>query len=235
MPLFRLDKDINKKKLFQEWVLKYYFLGKIVPRSISKSPTLNFSLCFLSSIEDKQMAGKTFDSAAIMKYAPWIAGAVALLYVMNMYSGQKGMTGESMMDNLNGALGSTGPLAEQGPYSDKTMSVGGNAQPTESLQHRKNTGQSTYSESTLSAEELLPKGEIGAAWASVNPSATADLKGQNFLQAGYHTNTALAGVAQTNRNSSWDVRSETANPQGSVGPFLNTTIEPNLMKRGLDA
>jgi hypothetical protein len=62
----------------------------------------------------------------------------------------------------------------------------------------------------------------------------ADLKGQNFLQAGYHTNTALAGVSQTNRNASWDVRSEQPNPQGSVGPFLNTTIEANPFKRGLD-
>jgi hypothetical protein len=126
-------------------------------------------------------------------------------------------------------------MSEQGPFSPKTMAVGSNAQPTESLQHRKGTGQSTYSETTLTASELLPKGEIGASWAAVNPSAVDDLKGQNFLQAGYHTNTALAGVAQTNRNASWDVRSENPNPQGSVGPFLNTTIEPNPFKRGLEA
>jgi hypothetical protein len=61
-----------------------------------------------------------------------------------------------------------------------------------------------------------------------------DLKGQNFLEAGYHTNTAVAGVSQTNRNASWDVRSEQPNPQTKVGPFLNTTIEANPFKRGLD-
>lgn len=177
------------------------------------------------------MAGKT----SLMKMAPWIVGAVAVLYLMNMYGGQKSMSGETMMDKLDGALGSSGPMSEQGPFSPRTMAVGSNAQPTESLQHRKATGQSTYSETTLSAGELLPKGEIGAAWAAVNPSAVDDLKGQNFLQAGYHTNTALAGVAQTNRNASWDVRSENPNPQGSVGPFLNTTIEPNPFKRGLEA
>jgi hypothetical protein len=177
------------------------------------------------------MTGKT----SLMKMAPWIVGAVAVLYLMNMYGGQKSMSGESMMDKLDGALSSSGPMSEQGPFSPKTMAVGSNAQPTESLQHRKSTGQSTYSETTLSAGELLPKGEIGASWAAVNPSAVEDLKGQNFLQAGYHTNTALAGVAQTNRNASWDVRSENPNPQGSVGPFLNTTIEPNPFKRGLEA
>ena len=140
-----------------------------------------------------------------------------------------------MMDKLSGSLGSAGPLGEQGPFGVDSHSAGGNAQPTESLQSRKSTGQSTYSESTLSASELLPKGEIGASWAAVNPAGMADLKGQNFLQAGYHTNTALAGVSQTNRNASWDVRSEQPNPQGSVGPFLNTTIETNPFKRGLEA
>jgi hypothetical protein len=60
-----------------------------------------------------------------------------------------------------------------------------------------------------------------------------DMKGQNFLEAGYHTNTAVGGVSQTNRNATWDVRSEVPNPQVKVGPFLNTTIEPNPFKRGL--
>jgi hypothetical protein len=165
-----------------------------------------------------------------------IAAVGALvLYLMNTYSSSKSVTGESMMDKLSGSLGSSGPKSEMGPYGDSKHDMGGNAQPTEALQSRQPTGQSTYSESTLSASELLPKGEIGASWAAVNPAAMNDLKGQNFLQAGYHTNTALAGVSQTNRNASWDVRSEQPNPQGSVGPFLNTTIENNPFKRGLEA
>jgi hypothetical protein len=164
-----------------------------------------------------------------------VLGGAVLLYVVNNWSKAKSLTGEGMMDKLSGSLGSAGPLGEQGPFGVDSHSAGGNAQPTESLQSRKSTGQSTYSESTLSASELLPKGEIGASWAAVNPAGMADLKGQNFLQAGYHTNTALAGVSQTNRNASWDVRSEQPNPQGSVGPFLNTTIETNPFKRGLEA
>jgi hypothetical protein len=163
-----------------------------------------------------------------------LVGAL-VLYAMNSYSSTKSLTGEGMMDKLSGSLGSPGPMSESGPFGASKHGAGGNAQPTESLQSRQPTGQSTYSESTLSASELLPKGEIGASWAAVNPSAMNDLKGQNFLQAGYHTNTALAGVSQTNRNASWDVRSEQPNPQGSVGPFLNTTIETNPFKRGLEA
>jgi hypothetical protein len=170
-----------------------------------------------------------------VKIAGLVALAAVVLYAMNSYSASKSLTGEGMsMDKLAGALGVRGPTSEMGPFGASGHEAGGNAQPTESLQSRQPTGQSTYSESTLSASELLPKGEIGASWAAVNPSSMSDLKGQNFLQAGYHTNTALAGVSQTNRNASWDVRSEQPNPQGQVGPFLNTTIESNPFKRGLD-
>ena len=179
------------------------------------------------------MAGK--NAGNLMKFAPWVAGALALLYVMNMYSGSKSMSVSSMMDKLDGALPSVGPVSEMGPYSDKTHAVGSNAQPTESLQHRTSTGQSKYSETVLSPSELLPGGEPGVSLGALTPGAAEDLKGQNFLQAGYHTNTAVAGVSQTNRNSTWDVRTEPPNPQGSVGIFLNTTIEPNPYKRGLDA
>jgi hypothetical protein len=168
-----------------------------------------------------------------MKFAPWVAGALALLYVMNMYSGSKSMGVSSMMDKLDGALGSTAPLSESGPYSAQTHSVGSNAQPTESLQHRKPTGQSKYSDTTLTPAELLPGGEPGVSLSALTPGAADDLKGQNFLQAGSHSNTAVAGVSQTNKNATWDVRCEPPNPQGSVGPFLNTTIEPNPFRSGL--
>ena len=95
------------------------------------------------------------------------------------------------------------------------------------MQSRTPASQQTYSETTLSSSELLPKGEIGASWAAVNPSSADDLKGQNFLQAGYHSNINIIGISQTNRNASWDLRTENPNPQAQVGPFLQTTISPN--------
>jgi hypothetical protein len=169
-----------------------------------------------------------------MKLGLVLGGVVLLFVLMNNYGGMKNSIGEGM-DQLAGSLGVSGPLSEQGPFDASKHTAGGNAQPVESLQARHPSSQSTYSASTLSASELLPKGEIGASWAAVNPSSMADLKGQNFLQAGSHTNTAVAGVAQTLRNPSYDIRSEFPNPQGSVGPFLNTTIEPDTFKRSLEA
>ena len=161
-----------------------------------------------------------------------LGGVVVLAYLISSYSSAKGVVGEGLEAP---ATGSTAPLSDSGPAGVSGYSAGGNAQPTESVQGRHPASAGTYSESTLSAGELLPKGQIGADWAAVNPSGMGDIKGQNFLDAGYHTNTAIAGVSQTNRNASWDVRSEAPNPQGTVGPFLNTTIESNPFKRGLDA
>lgn len=163
-----------------------------------------------------------------------LGGIVVVAYLLTSYSSAKSVIGEGM-EQLKGALGVQGPLSDGGPLAKMSYSAGGNEQPSETLQGRHPASQSTYTETTLTPSELLPKGELGASWAAVNPASMSDLKGQNFLDAGYHTNTALAGVSQTNRNASWDVRSEIPNPQVKVGPFLNTTIEPNPFKRGLDA
>ena len=162
-----------------------------------------------------------------------LGGVLLVAYLVSNYSSAKMAMGEGM-EQLKNSLGSTGPLSDGGPYGKMDYSKGGNAQPSETLQARHPSSQSTYSDTVLNASELLPKGEMGASWAAVNPSSMGDLKGQNFLEAGYHTNTAVAGVSQTNRNASWDVRSETPNPQVAVGPFVNTTIEANPFKRGLD-
>ena len=163
-----------------------------------------------------------------------LGGILVVAFLISNYSSAKGVLGEGM-EQVSGALGVQGPLADGGPMASSSHSMGGNAQPSESLQSRNAAGQSKYTETHLSGEELLPKGGLGASWAAVNPSSMGDLKGQNFLDAGSHTNTAVAGVSQTNRNASWDVRSETPNPQVKVGPFVNSTIEANPFKRGLDA
>ena len=173
-------------------------------------------------------------SSQTTRLALVLGGVVALAYLIVSYSSSKSTVSEGL-EALGQTLGVSGPLSDAGPYDKMSYSAGGNAQPTESVQGRHPASQSTYTSSTLSAGDLLPTGEMGASWAAVNPAGMSDLKGQNFLDAGYHTNTVIAGVAQTNRNASWDVRSEDPNPQAAVGPFLNTTIETNPFKRGLDA
>jgi hypothetical protein len=157
-----------------------------------------------------------------------LAGVVALYVLLTSYSGSKG----ALLDKAEelGGLGTPGPLSEQGPSMGSPHAVGGNAASVQGMQGRSPASQQTYSQTSLTSSELLPKGEIGASWASVNPVGSEDLKGQNFLQAGYHSNINVVGIAQTNRNPSYDIRTETPNPQAKIGPFLNTTIDPDPFK-----
>jgi len=157
-----------------------------------------------------------------------LAGVVALYVLFTSYSGSKG----ALLDKAEelGGLGTPGPLSEQGPSIGSPNAVGGNAASVQGMQGRSPASQQTYSQTSLTSSELLPKGEIGASLAAVNPVGSEDLKGQNFLQAGYHSNINVVGIAQTNRNPSYDIRTETPNPQAKIGPFLNTTIDPDPFK-----
>ncbi len=157
-----------------------------------------------------------------------LAGVVALYVLFTSYSSSKG----ALVDKAEelGGLGTPGPLSEQGPSMGSPHAVAGNAASVQGMQGRTPASQQTYSATSLSSSELLPKGELGASFAAVNPVGSEDLKGQNFLQAGYHSNINVVGIAQTNRNPSYDIRTETPNPQAKVGPFLQTTIDPDPFK-----
>ena len=158
-----------------------------------------------------------------------ILAGVAVLYVLfTSYSGAKA----AVVDRAEelGGSGSMAPSADNGPYMSMPHGVAGNAASAQGMQGRTPTSQQTYQEETLASSELLPNGKIGADWAAVNPVGMDDLKGQNFLEAGYHSNINIVGIAQTKRNQSYDIRSELPNPQSKVGPFLNTTIDPDPFK-----
>lgn len=64
------------------------------------------------------------------------------------------------------------------------------------------------------------------------PGGEGELQNVNLLKAGQ-----LAGidtVGSTLRNANLQVRSEPANPRTSVSPWMNSTIEPDLMRLPLE-
>ncbi len=79
--------------------------------------------------------------------------------------------------------------------------------------------------------ELLPKDE-NSDWAKLNPVGAGDLQNVNLLQAGYHI--GIDTVGQSLRNANLQVRSEPPNPQMTVSPWNNTTIEPDIIRRPLE-
>ena len=93
------------------------------------------------------------------------------------------------------------------------------------------TPSNCYPKNQLAPQELLPN-DPNSKWAQVNPMGAGDIAGKNFLNAG-----ALIGVntvGQSLRNARWDLRSEPPNPQVSVSPWLNSTIEPDVNRRVLE-
>ncbi len=79
--------------------------------------------------------------------------------------------------------------------------------------------------------DLLPK-DANSQWGRLNPSGGGGLENVNLLKAGYHTGIDTVGTVM--RNANLQVRSEPPNPTSKVSPWMNTTIEPDLMRVPLE-
>ena len=62
----------------------------------------------------------------------------------------------------------------------------------------------------------------------MNPTGAGDLSNVSLLKAGHHI--GINTVGQSLRNANLQIRSEPPNPQMNVGPWHQTTIEPDLMR-----
>lgn len=79
--------------------------------------------------------------------------------------------------------------------------------------------------------ELLPK-DSNSQWAQLNPSGKGELANVNLLKAGYHI--GIDTIGQTLRNANLQIRSEPPNPQLYVGPWNQSTIDPDFMRPPLN-
>jgi hypothetical protein len=88
-----------------------------------------------------------------------------------------------------------------------------------------------YPKNQLAPGELLPN-DPNSKWAQVNPMGQGDISGKNFLSAGIMI--GVNTVGQSLRNANLQLRSEPPCPQVQVGPWMQTTIEPDLQRRPLE-
>lgn len=79
--------------------------------------------------------------------------------------------------------------------------------------------------------DLLPKDQ-NSQWGQLNPQGGGGLEHVNLLKAGYHAGIDTVGTVM--RNANLQVRSEPPNPTTRVSPWMNTTIEPDLMRVPLE-
>tara|TARA_Y100000389_G_scaffold125559_1_gene122924 strand:+ start:1385 stop:1963 length:579 start_codon:yes stop_codon:yes gene_type:complete len=97
------------------------------------------------------------------------------------------------------------------------------------------TGNSTpvecFPKGHLNPSDLLPS-DKASEWSHANPVGKGSLDDQNFLSAGFHS--GINTVGQSLRNANMQLRSEPANPQKKVGPWMQSTIEPDLNRKPLE-
>ena len=79
--------------------------------------------------------------------------------------------------------------------------------------------------------ELLPR-DVNSQWAELNPSGKGELANINLLKAGYHI--GIDTIGQSLRNANLQIRSEPPNPQLNVGPWQQSTIEPDFLRVPLE-
>lgn len=181
-----------------------------------------------------------------------ILGVVVLVYSMLNYSNKKSVVQDGMRDN-NGYTNGNGNGKDipkeimhppQSPSTDATIDTAGSPQPN--MTSLISSEPSSISDLTTTNEgmanscerqqvtdpaELLPRDE-NSEWSRLNPMGAGDLQNVNLLKAGYHI--GINTVASTLRNANLQVRSEPPNPQLNVGPWNQTTIEPDMNRRPLE-
>ena len=177
-----------------------------------------------------------------------LIGIVVLALAISQYSGRKTNFSDGFNNGMGpGAMGpgAMGPSAmgpgAMGPSNSANVaipaseSIGGN-EVYSNVPNGSTT--STYglppvprANAQYDPSELLPK-DVNSQWAQLNPAGSADFKNVNLLKAG-----SLIGIdtiGSTLRNANLQERSEPPNPTTSVSPWLNTTIEPDLMRLPLE-
>ena len=80
-------------------------------------------------------------------------------------------------------------------------------------------------QSVAAPQDLLPIDQ-NSQWAALNPVAQGNIAAPDLLQAGYHI--GLDTIGQTLRNANLQERSDPIIPKSAVGPWNQSTIEPDL-------
>jgi hypothetical protein len=81
----------------------------------------------------------------------------------------------------------------------------------------------------LSSTDLLPREDGYNVWQSVNPQSQGNLTDQNFLESGYHY--GINTVGQSLKNPNLQLRSDPIIAKRDIGPFLQSTFEPDTNRR----
>ena len=149
-----------------------------------------------------------------------MVGAIVLIFTILQYTKRKTSSSDGMVNKEE--------------EEDKSFPVGQSSDPVFTNVNGIDTSgvpKNCDAHPVANPTELLPNDENNE-WSALNPTGNHDLQNVNLLSAGYLN--GINTVGSSLRNANLQVRSEPANPRGEVGPFLNSTIEPDLTRKSLE-
>jgi hypothetical protein len=158
-----------------------------------------------------------------------LVGFVFLLFVVYQYSSRKGTDYSGLENNRN--VSGASEQANSNILPAQPAGQNENYLPVSESNNQNKFAQAGLNKPIVNPEDLLPRDE-NSQWAQLNPRGSGELNNVNLLSAGY-----LAGintVGSSLRNANLQLRSEPPNPQVQVSPWMNTTIEPDLMRVPLE-
>ena len=171
---------------------------------------------------------KFFSKERVMILAVFILLGMFLLW----YSSGKTTVQDKMTSSTGGATAGVSSLEDVSkPASDASS---GNAQaphPSEIFDKRGCESSGYVAQPIANPSDLLPKDE-NSQWASLNPMDHSSPEMPDMLQAGYHI--GLDTVGQTMKNANLQLRSDPVIPKKDIGPWNNSTYEPDLLRQPLE-
>jgi hypothetical protein len=163
-----------------------------------------------------------------------ILAGILLLQLLNRNSSARA---PPQAEEVKGAESMENQEAEESQGSEEQDEVVANdteedlSAPVQSAAEVPERPKDCFPKDTLSADDLLPK-DKHSQWAEVNPEGSGELKDRNFVEAGWHF--GIDTVGQSLRNANYQVRSEPANPQVKVSPWMQSTIGPDANRKALE-
>jgi len=158
-----------------------------------------------------------------------IVALVILLIGFNFYSNNKStlLSGFSSLEGSNNTNDSSESKSQV-----TASSVGMVGAPISGINTPSSSSSGNCTTKQISnPADLLPK-DTNSEWAQLNPNGVGDLENVSLLNSGHHIGINTVGTSL--RNSNLQVRSEPVIPKSSVGPWLNSTIEPNCDRPKLE-
>ena len=156
-----------------------------------------------------------------------------LVFFLAWYSGFKYNLGDSMESgNYPDVYGQQrqGPQV-QAPRAPSAPRVdGADKKNVGAVQPVANAG-GYSSQSVANPSDLLPS-DKNSQWASLNPVNQGNVNTPDLLQAGYHI--GLDTIGQTLKNPNLQLRSDPIIPKKEIGPWNQSTYEPDLMRVPLE-